>query len=72
MIVEVKTAAFITPFQGFRIGNRGTCGPRPLAWAVLGRPFGAESTRPPCRAEDMGRDQPQKGQDKSPLMTLIS
>jgi hypothetical protein len=35
--------------------------PRPLAWAVLGRPFGAESAHsmaPRCPAKDMGKDQP--------------
>ena len=60
-VVKLETAALITPFQGFRIGDRRTRGPRPLAWASLFRPFGAESTHPPCPAEDVGKDQPPRG-----------
>ena len=35
----------------------GTFLPRPLAWAVLGRPVGAESTHPRCSAKDAGHAQ---------------
>ena len=53
-VVKLETAALITPFQGFRIGDRRTRGPRPLAWASLFRPFGAESTHTPVSSRRYG------------------
>jgi hypothetical protein len=38
--------------------REGIFGPRPLAWALLGRPVGARNTHPRCPAKDMGQGQP--------------
>jgi hypothetical protein len=40
--------------------REGIFGPRPLAWALLGRPVGADNTHPRCPAKDMGQGQPRK------------
>ena len=44
-----------TPFQGLTTSG-DTLQPRPLAWAVLGRPFGAEGTDPGVQSRKAGWD----------------
>ena len=51
----------ITPFQGLHTTRWFTWSPRPLAWAVLGRPFRAE-----CMHLRLSRDCPLRGHIRLP------
>ena len=56
--IRVVGGPYLAPSGLERRGVGVRSGPRPLAWALLGRPVGAENTHPPCPAEDVGKDQP--------------